>query len=1170
MAKQEQNSKDNIKSQKESNSLIDSRLKSEDSIIYKQELQNKAIESRHKQLEKEQTQTQNLIRLNSDLLKVTEEITEQTETINALNEERNKIAEKLSALNLDNKKDAEEILTLQVRQNEIGKEIDRSQLNANVKIAEQVNLESEINDIKSSRKEVFSNKIVRIYDTINKTQLGITDRTSKMFNLDNKIIEGKRELNSLSELSNSLIDDGFEGTSKTVNIVDRLVSSQSEISSGFLTMGENTEKLGLENFKNVDIDGKRIELAKIRAALEDDEIKNNKELHTELTRNLEIQEKQLTSLEKGNKTLEAAHSIADSVTGSITSGFDAVNSSLSKLPGGEALGKMLGVDTIGEKIKTQVGGQMADAFKNAGGGAKGFLSATTSGLSGMTTMLMGPAGILLGLVAIIAIGSKLVGMFLEADQAVSEMQKSMEVSKEKAVELQGAATDIAAGIGMVGVNSKEVMEAMGGLREAMGGLRIDPTANAEMKGLVEQTTLLTNKFGLSAQESADLYSQSKILGVSMEELTTSAATFGDSTIGSKEALKEMAKLPKGMVAGFKGSAQQLAAAAVKAKMMGTSLERMKAIGDGMLDIESSLNAEMEARILTGKNINLDRARELAMAGDVAGLQDEVLSQMGSMEDFKKMDVMAQKSMADAMGMSVDEMTTMLSKAEENKAMGIDSVKMKELEGKSYEELNKLAADGAGKDKEAYTTQLKKMAAEKESASLQEKLSNIMTKIQEKIQKLVLPLVDMVHAFFDSAEGGDMLGDILDTVFGVIGKIFSIVGFLFKLLMKLSFPIQLVQAIFTEIMDAVMPLVDEISKLFETTDKGGESVDYIGKAFEILGGIIGGLASILAIVIVNPLKFVIGMVTSIIKLFTGDFKGGIEGIGKSIQGFIFGPFEKVGEVIDNVFGTSISGAIKNITSSLDPVINIFSELYGTYLMGIWDLIKNIGGSISTYLMAPINLVKGLFAGITQMINGDLMGGLQTIGQSIVDYILAPFNLVKDIFDSFVNFLSTMIEKISSFGGVVGGIAEGVGGLISAIGFGGDDKEDDKDPDKPSPTGSPVTPRASGGAISSSTGYTLVGEKGPELVQLPNASNVINAEQTSGMMGGSGTPATPAQQGGQSLGGNEKVISLLEQILAVASQPAMVKLGDVFVHEMDSKIQLRSKMRINTDSTWGNTI
>ena len=41
---------------------------------------------------------------------------------------------------------------------------------------------------------------------------------------------------------------------------------------------------------------------------------------------------------------------------------------------------------------------------------------------------------------------------------------------------------------------------------------------------------------------------------------------------------------------------------------------------------SSINAQMEASMLLGRNINTDKARQLAFEGDLAGMQKEILKQ----------------------------------------------------------------------------------------------------------------------------------------------------------------------------------------------------------------------------------------------------------------------------------------------------------------------------------------------------------------------------------------------------------------------------------------------------------------------------------------------------------------------------------------------------------------
>ena len=39
------------------------------------------------------------------------------------------------------------------------------------------------------------------------------------------------------------------------------------------------------------------------------------------------------------------------------------------------------------------------------------------------------------------------------------------------------------------------------------------------------------------------------------------------------------------------------------------------VADGVLDFQSSLSAEMDSSVLIGKQLNFQRARELALAGD---------------------------------------------------------------------------------------------------------------------------------------------------------------------------------------------------------------------------------------------------------------------------------------------------------------------------------------------------------------------------------------------------------------------------------------------------------------------------------------------------------------------------------------------------------------------------
>ena len=75
--------------------------------------------------------------------------------------------------------------------------------------------------------------------------------------------------------------------------------------------------------------------------------------------------------------------------------------------------------------------------------------------------------------------------------------------------------------------------------------------------------------------------------------------------------------------------ENLGEAAIKARQLGISLDTVSKITDSVLDFQSSIENELQASLLIGRQLNLNRAREVAMGGDIAGLQDEIVKQIGS-------------------------------------------------------------------------------------------------------------------------------------------------------------------------------------------------------------------------------------------------------------------------------------------------------------------------------------------------------------------------------------------------------------------------------------------------------------------------------------------------------------------------------------------------------------
>ena len=481
---------------------------------------------------------------------------------------------------------------------------------------------------------------------------------------------------------------------------------------------------------------------------------------------LEADEEHLQNLNDQNKALTLASEKANKVLG--------VYDNLLSMDFKGAIKSGLNFDGVKKDLREKVGMSFVNIAKEirGSGGLVGGIKAAGAGLGQMVKiapMFMKA----LGIGALVGIVGFIVESFHKVDEEVSQLGKDMGISKHEAIELHHTATDLAGEMKLVGINSAEVAKGIKMTSEMMGGIDIASrlaSGNEQAKQLVKDVTVLSEKFGLSADEIKSVQDLATMSGKSMGQLTAEASTLNKGLMTSKESMKLLASIPKGVAVAFKGGTQELIKAAAKAKLLGMELGKVQGIGMGMLEIETSLEKEMEARVLTGKNLNLDAARYYALQGDTASLQDELLKQAGSLKDFQKMGPIQQKAMADAMNMTVEEMTTMLTNAENLKNLGIDQNKMTELQSMNAEELNKELAKGGSKQYQDY---VRNLAKEKESEETKKKLADAVTKLQEKLAKMVTPLIETADKFLeilDSVGGLDVLLQGVGVILAVIATV----------------------------------------------------------------------------------------------------------------------------------------------------------------------------------------------------------------------------------------------------------------------------------------------------------------------------------------------------------------------------------------------------------------
>lgn len=247
-------------------------------------------------------------------------------------------------------------------------------------------------------------------------------------------------------------------------------------------------------------------------------------------------------------------------------------------------------------------------------------------------------------------------------------------------------------LGMSLIGAGKFAGKLGEVRSQLGGLTefgttalafLDDNAVDNAKELAAQFGGMNNVSG-ELQTSISLISAN--MGISGVEAASLAGSFARLNEGSSETALNLTKatqefaaqngiIPSELMKDLAGSAEEFAlfgkdggknliAAGAAAKKMGVDLKTMTGIADNLLDFETSITKELELGALMGRNINLDKARQLAYSGDIAGATKETLNALGGIEGFNRMDYFQKKATADLLGVSVAELQKMVSAEEE--------------------------------------------------------------------------------------------------------------------------------------------------------------------------------------------------------------------------------------------------------------------------------------------------------------------------------------------------------------------------------------------------------------------------------------------------------------------------------------------------------------------------
>lgn len=359
--------------------------------------------------------------------------------------------------------------------------------------------------------------------------------------------------------------------------------------------------------------------------------------------------------------------------------------------------------------------------------------------------------------------TKIVKAAYEHNQFITDTARTLGTSKENAQGLYDSAFQYAGVAHDSFVTAKDLLEAQTKLNQELGTAVNLGNQNAEAFGR------LTHFYKLSEQSSAKLVQlgqeQGKngldILNAAAKTYVTQKAQLGG-TIAFNKVLDQVANVSDDIYIRFKGNPEAIAKAVMQADRLGLTLEKVNQIGESLLNFEQSIEAELKAELLTGKSINLEKARELALMGDTENLAKEIANQVGNIHQFEKMNVIQRKAYAEAMGMSVQEMASMLRKQE------FEAKLSKEAKESAKATLEYADKHGIKMDA-ALRAQYEQKSLSEEQHEVFKKMNEILGKImQGPMSKFIGMLEKALHVVNNIFEGfskftGGVLGSALGSV-----------------------------------------------------------------------------------------------------------------------------------------------------------------------------------------------------------------------------------------------------------------------------------------------------------------------------------------------------------------------------------------------------------------------
>ena len=358
------------------------------------------------------------------------------------------------------------------------------------------------------------------------------------------------------------------------------------------------------------------------------------------------------------------------------------------------------------------------------------------------------------------------------DKAAADMAKQFGMTYNDSLQMNKEFTQMAAASGEIFVNTKGIRDTFIAVNSALGtnvqlseDMAVSFTKLREMSGFTNEELQGIARIQLGTNKTTD-----EITGQFMAQAKISATQNGV-LLNEQQLLKNIDKISAATTLSFGKNPGLIGEAVATAKSLGMELSKVENIAEGLLNFEESIENELQAELLLGKNINLEKARQAALNNDLATVAKEISDQIGTSAEFTKMNRIQQEGLAKSVNMSREDLAETLL-LEDN---------LKGLTGEKAEEARKnfqILKDTYGLAEAQRILEEEGVDQLNNQVGMQEQFNATIAKLKEIFVAVANAIMPILSAVASLAKLLDPVIQILMMAAAVIQDIFGLVGSLF--------------------------------------------------------------------------------------------------------------------------------------------------------------------------------------------------------------------------------------------------------------------------------------------------------------------------------------------------------------------------------------------------------